>query len=367
MRMNDAVVEKAPHPHRNGPNTRISFQTLQTTSVLVLALVLCTICSILRWSSFATGYNLVEVLLTDAAILGIIACGMTFVMIGGGFDLSVASTTVVCSVVAVLVLQGFGGDPANPGPPVALTPLQVGLAMAVAMLCAVAVGAILGAANGTLISYVGVNPFIVTLSTMLIFRGIAFIMSRGGKSLRMPAAIYGAFEKLYSGRVVTFGSGETQFSILAPVVIFIVLFAVSFYLLRFTRFGHYTYAVGANENAAWLAGVNTRLVKMVTYTFVGFTTAIAAMIYCAQVSTAQADTHVGLEFQIITCVIVGGTPLGGGAGSLLRTLNGLLLLAVIENMLSHFGVGEQYRKIVRGLIILIVVTVDLTVRKRSRT
>jgi len=345
----------------------ISFQMVQTASVLLLTLLLCVICGIFRTDSFLTGYNLVENLLVNAAFMGIIACGMTFVMIARGFDLSVASTTVVCSIVAVLVLQAFGGDPAVPGSEVPLTPWQVALAIATAVICAMVVGALLGALNGTLIAYIGVNPFVVTLSTMLIFRGLAFVISDRGQSKRIPFAIQEVFANFYWGDIVTFGSGRAEFSLLVPVVVFLVLFAVCFYVLRFTRFGHYTYAVGGNENAAWLAGVNTKLVKAATYVIVGLTSGIAALIYCAQSSTAQADTNQGLEFKVITCVIVGGTPLGGGAGSLLRTLNGLLLLAVIENMLMKFGVPEEYRKIVRGLIIVTVVAVDILVRKRSRS
>jgi len=244
---------------------------------------------------------------------------------------------------------------------------QVWMAIGAAIGCALIVGAILGALNGTLVAYVGVNPFVVTLSTMLIFRGFAFLISDRGESKRIPFAIYEVFRNIYWGKVLTFGTGKGEFSILMPVVIFLVLLAVSIYLLRYTRFGHYVYAIGGNENAAWLAGVKTRLVKAATYTIVGFTSAIAAMVYCAQSSSAQADANQGLEFQIITCVIVGGTPLGGGAGSLLRTLNGLLLLAVIENMLTQFAAPEEYRKIVRGLIILVVVTVDTLVRNRTRT
>jgi ribose transport system permease protein len=354
-------------PGEAGGRGRISFQRVQTASVLLLTLGLCVVCGVLRPDSFLTGYNLVENLLVNAAFMGVIACGMTFVMIAGGFDLSVASMTVTASIVAVLVLQAFGGDPAVEGSQVPLTGGQVALAIGVAVACAMAVGAALGAVNGTLIAYVGVNPFVVTLSTMLIFRGLAFVLSDRGQSKRIPFAIQQAFRRVYWGEVLTFGSGRAEFSLLVPVLIFVVLFAACVYLLRFTRFGHYTYAVGGNENAAWLAGVNTKLVKAATYAIVGVTSGIAALIYAAQSSTAQADANQGLEFQVITCVIVGGTPLGGGAGSLLRTLNGLLLLAVIENMLTKFAVPEEYRKIVRGLIILTVVTVDMLVRRRSRT
>ena len=327
-----------------------SFQLVQAGSVVFLLLVLCVVSSV-QTKTFFTWNNLVYNLLTNAAYLGIIACGMTFVMIAGGFDLSVASTTVVCSVVAVLTLQGMAGQ----GP---------WLAIAAAVLIALTVGTALGAANGAAVACVGVNPFVTTLSTMLVFRGIALILTHGGQTLRVPLRVKDAFDKIAWGKVALFGS-ETYF-LPVPVLVFLVVFVVSLYLLRFTRFGHYVYAVGGNENAAWLAGINTSLVKATTYAICGLTCAIAAVIYAAMSSTAEASSLEGMELIVIASVIVGGTPLGGGSGGLFFTLIGLLLLRVIENLLPHFGVGEEYRKIVRGGIILVVVTIDVLVRGKGK-
>jgi ribose/xylose/arabinose/galactoside ABC-type transport system permease subunit len=293
----------------------------------------------------------VDNLLTNAAYVGIIACGMTFVMIAGGFDLSVASITAVCSVVTVLTLQAFGPH----GPWVAVPAALVATALA---------GAVLGAANGALVAYVGVNPFVVTLSTMLIFRGLALVITHGGQSIEVPLALKDVFRELYWGHVNVFRSADRQVSI--PILVFLVVLTVGYTLLRYTRFGHYVYAVGGNETASWLAGVNTHAIKAVTYTISGLTCALAALVYTGMSNTAQAASYQGLEMVVIASVIVGGTPLGGGAGGLLYTLNGLLLLSVIENLLTQFGVTEEYRNIVRGLIIVSVVAVDVTVRRASR-
>ena len=329
--------------------TRISYRVLQSTSVFILMIGLCAV-SAIRTETFFTWKNLIDNLLTNAAYLGIIACGMTFVMIAGGFDLSVASTTAVCSVVAVLVLRGCQGQAAW-------------LAIGLALLAAAAVGAVLGSFNGVMISYVGVNPFVVTLSTMLIFRGLALILTGGGQTIMVPLSASEAFGKIYWGGIGLFGS--EQYRVTIPILIFVGVFLVSIYLLRFTRFGHYVYCVGGNENAAWLAGINTSFVKAVTYTLCGLTCSIAAVIYVSMSSTAQAASYMGLELLVIASVIVGGTPLGGGSGGLLCTLNGLLLLSVIENLLAQFGVNEESRNVVRGLIILVVVTVDVLVRKKT--
>ena len=329
---------------------RFSFQTIQTASVFLLLVALCVISS-LRTETFFTWGNLVDNLLTNAAYTGVIACGMTFVMVAGGFDLSVSSITAVCSVVAVLTLQALAGM----GPWVAIP---------AAILATVAAGAALGASNGVLIAYVGVNPFVVTLSTMLIFRGLALVITHGGQTIEVPPALRGPFRALYWGRVDLLPGSAHRLGI--PILIFVGVFVVFLCVLRLTRFGHYTYAVGGNETASWLAGVNTPLVKAVTYVLSGLTCGIAALIYAGMSNTAQAASYQGLEMVVIASVIVGGTPRGGGQGGLWYTLNGLLLLSVIENLLTQFGITEEYRNIVRGAIIVTVVAIDVTLR-RTRT
>jgi len=337
----------ASHKHAH---QRVSYRLLQSASVFLLMLILCAI-SAVRTETFFTWTNIVDNLLTNAACLGIIACGMTFVMVGGGFDLSVASTTAVCSVVVVLLLQACAQAPPW-------------LAVSAAVLVAAAVGAALGLFNGAVIAYVGVNPFVVTLSTMLIFRGLALILTGGGQTIMVPLSISDAFGKIYWGGIALTGGNQPN-RITIPILIFLGVFLVALYLLRYTRFGHYVYCIGGNENAAWLAGINTNLVKTLTYAICGLTCSIAAVIYVGMSSTAQAASYLGLELLVIASVIVGGTPLGGGTGGLLYTLNGLLLLAVIENLLAQFGVNEESRKIVRGLIILVVVSIDVLVRRKT--
>ena len=337
----------SPQPEVRNPKSRWpSFRVIQSASVFLLMLLLCVYLAV-RTDTFLTWRNLVANLLTNASFIGIIACGMTFVMIAGGFDLSVASITAVCSIVLVLLLQW-------------LAPHGAGVAIPLALLGTLVVGSLLGAANGALISYVGVNPFVVTLSTLLVFRGVGLIITRGGQEISVPPGLKDTYSEIYLGGLNVFGS--TSHTLPIPIVVFVVVFLACFYLLRLTRFGHYVYAVGGNENASWLAGVNTSLVKTITYVLSGATCAVAAALYVSMSGTAVATRHQGIEMTVIASVIVGGTPLGGGSGSLLCTLNGLLLLSVVGNLLSQFGVREEYRHIVRGLIILVVVAVDVAVR-----
>ena len=327
----------------------LTFTKLQRATILLLLAVLCGVAS---WQSptFLSWTNLVDNLLTNAAALGAIALGMTFVMIGGGFDLSVASTTAVCSVVLVLVMDGMSGY----GPFGAIS---------AALLATAGVGILLGAVNGTLIAYAGVNPFVVTLSTMLIFRGLALILTGGGQAKQVAdITLRRQFNWIYDARFPLLGA-DHQISM--PILLFLLVFASGIYLLRYTRYGHYTYAIGGNEEAARLAGVNTHWIKASSYVLCGFTCAVASAIFVAMTETAQAESHQGKELDVIAAVIVGGTPLGGGSGGLGSTLTGVLLLRVIDNLLTQFSVGAEYRKVVTGLIILVVVTIDVLARRGS--
>ena len=332
-----------------GPRRFLTFQKLQRLTILILLAALCAFASF-KSPTFFTWTNLVENLLTNAAALAIIAVGMTFVMIAGGFDLSVASNTAVCSVVMVLVMD-------------VLSPCGPAVAITVALAVTVLVGITLGAINGILIAYVGVNPFVVTLSTMLVFRGLALILTGGGQAMQVAdITLRNKFTWLYDAQLPLFGSA---YQVSVPILIFLVVFGIGIYLLNFTRYGHYVFAVGGNEQAAWLAGVNTHRIKASTYVLAGFTCAIAAAIFLAMTATAQAESHVGKELDVIASVIVGGTPLGGGSGSLVSTLTGVMLLRVIDNLLTQFSVGAEFRKVVTGLIIVVVVSIDVLAKKRS--
>lgn len=340
-RLTEAIREKA---------NRFSFQKLLQASILMLLVALCAFASF-KIPTFLTWTNLVDNLLTNAAALGVIALGMTFVMIGGGFDLSVASITVVCSVVLVMTMDW-------------LSPHGAAVAIGAALLLTALTGIGLGAINGFLIGYVKVNPFVVTLCTMLVFRGIALILTGGGQTKQVSnMPLRNQFAWIYDAQVPLLGG---QYQISLPIIILFVVFVLGLYLLRFTRFGHYVYAIGGNEEAAWLAGVNTRLVKTSTYMLCGFTCAVAAAIFVGMTGTAGAESHTGMELAVIASVIVGGTPLGGGSGGLTSTVIGLLLLRIIDNLLTQFGTGSEYRPVVTGLIILVVVTIDVLAKRRNR-
>jgi ribose transport system permease protein len=324
---------------------KFNVERLQQLSIAALLALLVTISIVKSRNVPVWASNL----LTDAAVVGVITIGMTFVMVAGGFDLSVGSIAAVCGCVAVLALKAM--------PAQAPTSVALASAFGLTLVC----GLILGAINGVFIAYLGVNPFVVTLSMMFVFRGIGLVLTGGGQSQVVPMQHSEAFRLIYWKAFRLLG-----LKISVPVLIFLALFAAGVYLLRFTRFGHHVYATGGNERAAWLAGINTRAVSAITYILSGVACAVAALIWTGLSTTAQASDYAGKEMIVIAAVIVGGTPLGGGRGGLFTTLGGLLLLCALDQLLTQFGVDPQYRQIMTGLIILAAVTLD-TYFKKWRT
>lgn len=320
-----------------------SLQLIQQGSVVLLTIILV----IYSWMKSGGSAIWADDLLTYAAPIGIVACGMTFVMVAGGFDLSVASITAVCGVVFVLMLRQLETQSAAVAVPIALA-------------CTLIAGVILGAINGGLIAYIGVNPFVTTLSTLFIFRGVALFLTDGGQSFLVPIEMKPAVRAFYWGGLEIPG---TAFRLSTPLLTLIVLFVVGLYGLRFTRFGHYCYALGGNERAAWLSGINTAAVKASTYVISGVTCAVAAVLLIGLSVTAEASSHKGLEMIVIAAVIVGGTPLGGGRGGLWNTMVGLILLCVIQKLLTQWGAPDEYQQIVTGAIIVTVVAIDVLIRR----
>ncbi|MBC8372024.1 MAG: ABC transporter permease [Planctomycetes bacterium] len=334
------------------PKRRWSFKKLQQASILILVLVLGLYAS-LTCPTFLTWTNIVDTLFTNAAAIAIIAIGMTFVMIAGGFDLSVGANTAVCAIVLVLTVN-------------ALSAYGQWVAIPAGILAACLAGMAMGTINGVLIAYVGVNPFVVTLSTMLVLRGVALVLTNGGQSLMVvePGLRKTLSSVLFDSSIPLFGPHHR---IAIPIFIFLGVLAIGIYLLKYTRFGHYVYAVGGNQEAARLAGVNARRVKAATYVMCGLGCAIAGAILVADATNAAAEAHQGLEFVVIACVIVGGTVLGGGSGGLMLTITGVILLRLIDNLMTQFDVQSAYRAMVTGLMILVVVTIDVLVKKRTKS
>jgi ribose/xylose/arabinose/galactoside ABC-type transport system permease subunit len=278
-------------------------------------------------STFGTYQNLRNVLQQNS-IIGIIACGMTFAIILGGFDLSVGSMTALASVVGATLMIDLG----TPGIPIGI-------------IGAVAICLLVGATNGWLIAYLGVNPFVTTLGTMTVVRGLIYVGTNASPRFGVPYSF------------TALGLGRT-FGIPNPAIFFIIVALLLGFLLHRTRFGHYVYAVGGNSVASAQMGVNAARVRFSVYVLVALCAAISGIILVGQTASATPQAALGYELTAIAAVIVGGAPLGGGRGRMTGTIVGVFLLGVIANGLNLFGVSPFWQPVATGLILIAAVAFD---------
>jgi ribose transport system permease protein len=277
--------------------------------------------------NFLTVGNSFDVM-RQASINALIAFGMTLSILLGGIDLSVGSILAVSSVLAAMTMKAGHG-----------AALAAGLA--------ILAGAAMGSLNGVVIAKGKVAPFIATLGTMTLLRGVALVLSNG-------SPISGFSSKLFA----TLGGGYVARLIPVPVVLMLVMFAVFWFVLSRTVFGRHVYAAGGNAEAAKLSGVNTDRVQIVVYTICGAMAALAGVILSSRLDSAQPTAGAGYELDAITAVVLGGTSLAGGRGWIFGTLVGALLIGVLNNGLNLMGVSSFYQQVVKGSVILLAVLLD---------
>jgi ribose/xylose/arabinose/galactoside ABC-type transport system permease subunit len=300
----------------------------QTYGIFLVFILLCIVLTSLK-PTFATPNNLLNVL-RQVSINGVLAIGMTLVIISGGIDLSVGSLVALTGVVTA----GFIRDGTN-----------IALAICIGIACS----AILGVINGIFSSRWRLAPFIVTLAMMTVARGLTFIYSDGQPISGLPQAF------------LFIGKGNIELGSLAiplPALILIVFFIIFQLMLTHTSFGRYIYAVGGNEHASVVSGINANLVKTAVYTLCGLMAGIASIILTARVAVGLPQAGQGYELDAIAAVVIGGTSLSGGKGRLWGTMVGALILGVLSNGLDLLGVGSFYQQIIKGLIILAAVLLD---------
>ena len=285
---------------------------------------------------FFTPDNLLNVSL-QASITAIIAAGMTFVILTGGIDLSVGSLVAFAGIVATTLLK-------TSLPPVA--------GFIAAILAGLAVGSLSGAFAGFCITRFNIAPFIVTLATMTIWRGAAFVWTDGRPVWELPAA----FAFLGTGRLL---------AVPVPTIIMVLTFIASHITLTRTRFGRYVYAVGGNIEAARLAGIRTRRVLINVYVLSATLAALSGILLASRMNSGQPNAGVSYELDVIAAVVVGGTSLSGGAGSIVGTFIGAMLIAVLRNGLNLLNVNSYVQQVIVGVVILLAVMLD-QIRRRRR-
>lgn len=297
-------------------------------SILVVFAAIIAVCGIV--APRFLGFGNISAVLLNASIVGIIALGMTFVIISGGIDLS--SGPVLATAAAALVqLQRMTNPDGS-----AVVPLPI------AILACVAVAVAFGFLNGMLITKALLPPFIVTLAVGIIARSLVMYFCRG-------ATIMGNDFPQFLGN-------ETLFRLPIPFVILVVL-AVAFHvLLTRSKFGSYVFAVGGNENAARYSGIKVDRIRILAYMLVGFCTAIAAIIEVSRMQAVAAATQGYLyEFEAITAVVVGGTSLVGGRGRIIGTVVGCIILGIVSNMMIMLNISPYLAGAVKGAVILFAV------------
>jgi ribose/xylose/arabinose/galactoside ABC-type transport system permease subunit len=272
-------------------------------------------------------------LLQQNAIIGILACAMTFAIILGGFDLSVGANAAFCSVVAAKLM------------------IEVNIPIGIAG--ALVAGTAIGLVNGLLIAYVGVNPFVSTLGTMTVVRGLVFVYTNATPLFGVPFSF------------TDVGLGRT-WNVPNPFWIFLGVAIVLYILLSQSRFGHYVYAIGGNAVAARQMGIDVRRTRLLVYAMIGVCAAIAAIILVGQTATGQPAGALGYELTAIGAVIVGGASLSGGYGNLISTIIGVFLLGVVSNALNLFGVSPFWQPVATGTILIIAVALDSAAARSAR-
>ncbi|GEQ33377.1 ribose ABC transporter permease [Marinilactibacillus psychrotolerans] len=293
---------------------------------LIALIVLVTVVTFLN-TNFISPTNLLN-LLRQVSVNALIAFGMTFVIITGGIDLSVGST---------LALSG------------ALTAgiLAAGVPPVVAIFAGLLIGAALGLLNGIVITKGKVAPFIATLATMTIFRGLTLVYTEGNPI----TGFSDDFTFLFFGRGYLFG-------IPFPVVLMAIAFGILFVLLHKMTFGRKTFAIGGNENASYIAGIKSDRVKYTVYAISGMMSALAGLILTSRLNSAQPTAGTAYELDAIAAVVIGGTSLAGGKGRIVGTLIGALIIGTLNNGLNLLGVSSFYQQVVRGIVIIIAVLLD---------
>lgn len=275
--------------------------------------------------TFLTEANLTNVL-RQVVVVSLLACGVTFIIILGHIDVSLGSVLALCGVLAASVMATTGS-------------------VSLAVMAGVAVGILTGIVNGFVITFFRIPSFIMTLAMTTVARGLVLLYTGGS-----PVTGLGNFKVIGQGSL-----GPVPIS----VIILAVVIVASWILLNKTKFGRYVYAVGGNERAARASGINPDSVVVKAFIFNGILCAIAGIVLMSRINSGQPAGGVGYEFDAITAVVVGGTSLMGGTGTITGTIIGSMIIGVINNILNLMNVSSYWQQIIKGLIIAIAVILDV--------
>lgn len=295
----------------------------------------------IRGQSFLGNEQRLLIMILQVSVVGLIAIGVTQVIITGGIDLSSGSVLAVSAMVAASLAQ-------TPGYARAIFPSLTGLPFMIPVVCGLVIGGLAGLINGSLIAITAIPPFIATLGMMVTARSVAQVYTRG-QPISMLADNY-----------TWIGSGAV------PVIIFLVTAVIFHIALRYTRYGKFTYAIGANPQAARVSGINVNRHIMLVYTLAGLLSGLAGLVTAARAQSGQASMGVGYELDAIAAAVIGGVSLAGGSGRITGTVIGTLILGVMTSGFTFIGIDAYIQGIVKGIIIVAAVIVDQYRQRRRR-
>jgi ribose transport system permease protein len=325
------VAEIAAEARRRGSRWRRTLQFLVREAGVTLALLLIVIFFSLTAPYFATTENFLKIFV-QIAINTVLASGMTFVILTGGIDLSVGSVLALCTVVGALIMTD--------------SDMPVAASVPLAILACMGTGAACGWINGFICEQWKIPSFIVTLGMLNMASGAARVVSNNSTITGLPQPF------VDFGNTIIAGVFPTIFLIALSVI------AIGWFILRFTVFGRLIFAIGTNEEAVRLSGHSPRSYKVAAFTISGLTAGAAAIVYLLRLNVGSPIAGVGYELNAIAAVIIGGTSLSGGKGSIIGTLVGACILQVLGTGLQLFGIGDNFKPIVIGAVIVLALILD---------
>ena len=310
-----------------------AFKAIQNKSGILLGLIILMAFFSIQANNFLSQRNLLNILL-QSSISATVALGMTVVITGGGIDLSVGSVMAISSITAASFMAG-------------------GMHMALAIVLALLIAVCFGVVNGFIISRTTIAPFIVTLGMQSIARGIVYIICNGVPITQLPDEFH------------IFGGGKLADVIPLPVL-FMLFFAVIAYItLHKSKFGRHVFAVGSNENTAYLSGVDVVKIKQCMYMLCSAFAAVAGIIYASRVISGQPNAGENYETDAIAATVIGGTSMAGGQGSIVGTVLGALIMGILSNGLNMLSINYYYQRIAIGIVIIGAVYLD-SIRSKRR-
>jgi ribose transport system permease protein len=318
---------------QNNAKAMIKSFNKSTAGVVLLVTIAITLLVHLTTSNFYTVYNL-STLIRQVSFTIIVAFGQTLVLISGGIDLSVASIAAICSMTVALLMTKTQIDPF------------------VCIMIALAFGLLLGAINGWFIHRLKLSPFIVTLATGAILKGVVYVVTKGMPLVGIPP------------KAAVIGQGELFGMLPYPAIIMFVIFIILLIMLKFTSFGRHIFAIGGNENAANIVGVRIGRVKIMTYALSGLLASSAGVVMVMRLASSQVNIGENWVMPSVTAAILGGTSMSGGAGGVSGTIVGGLLMGVIATSITLLGVSSYWETIVTGGVVLIAVAIDAIRRNK---